>query len=47
MVASQKFATQVYEQAAQDGQYAQATPSDADSSTDEVVDAEVIDEDQQ
>jgi molecular chaperone DnaK len=42
-VASQKFATQAYEQAAQDGQYA-APGEGASEGGDDVVDAEVVDE---
>jgi molecular chaperone DnaK len=40
-VASQKFATQAYEQAAQENQYAEGA---ADGATEDVVDAEVIDD---
>ena len=43
--ASQKFATQVYEQAAQENEYNQAGGDGGADAGDEVVDAEVIDED--
>ena len=41
MIASQKFAQQLYEQAANDGGYTQASPS-AGGAEDDVVDAEII-----
>ena len=48
MVASQKFSQQVYEQAAQEGQYAQASQAEGEAtSDDDVVDAEVIEDDGQ
>ena len=43
MIASQKFAQQLYEQAANDGGYTQASPS-AGGAEDDVVDAEIIED---
>jgi len=48
MIASQKFSQQVYEQAAQEGQYTATSPTGGESSgADDVVDAEVIEDDGQ
>ena len=43
MVASQKFAQQLYEQAAADGGYAQTSQASAGQSDDDVVDADFTD----
>jgi len=45
MIASQKFAQQLYEQAANDGGYAQANPTGG-AGDDDVVDAEIIEDEQ-
>ena len=44
MISSQKFSTQLYEQAAQDGGFSQPTNAAADGADDDVVDAEVIED---
>ncbi len=46
MISSQKFSTQLYEQAAQEGGYSQPTNASADGADDDVVDAEVVEDDQ-
>ncbi len=44
MMASQKFAQQLYEQAAQDGGYTQTTATEGAAAEDDVVDAEIVDD---
>ena len=45
MIASQKFAQQLYEQASADGGYAQTSPTAGASADEDVVDAEIIEDD--
>jgi len=44
MIASQKFAQQLYEQAASDGGYAQTNPTSGGAAEEDVVDAEIIED---
>ena len=45
MAASQKFSQQLYDQAAADGGYSQASPTNGPTADDDVVDAEIIEDD--